>query len=439
MLVLLILFSALMSVTAVMQVIESQVSMIPPAELVYILVQSIITFGLLIGLIVGADSISGERERATLETLLLTPSSRVQIVLGKFLAALSPWPAAFVLSIPYMFVLAQGDDVLGPALRLTAVAGTLLALAFTALGMLISMWSNSNRISMFVSLLIYLLLLIPTLWPGFAQKGDLGYLLQQLNPMQGTSSFLEKVLVNNQTVQARMPYIMAAILSAIVVPGLLFLYAAPRLRLEGGAPRLDLRLRRAPVAGLLLAAGLVASLGLALPLRAAAPVAPDQPLQIAVDLEHKTINAGEKIGFHSVVTNNGTQASPPMHVSMNIINMGSGEPVDPEDWSPERSQEVDPIAPGQSAEQLWIVHGILEGNYMVYVTAIPTPAGPDATSPTTSSMGIHVVVNTFADAKNPGGVVPIAIAIPSVLTLGTLLVRRRWRRGAIPVTSDAAV
>jgi ABC-type transport system involved in cytochrome c biogenesis permease component len=438
-LVLLILFSALMSVTAVMQQIESGVSTIPPAELVFILAQAVITFGLLIGLIVGADSISGERERGTLETLLLAPSSRRQIVTGKFLAAMSPWPAAFVISIPYLVVLAQGDDVLLPALGLTALAGTLLALAFAALGVLVSIWSNSNRVSLFASLLIYVLFLIPTMWSGFAQKGDLGYLIQKLNPMQGASAFLEKVLVNNRTVEEVMSYFLATILSAIVVPAVLFLFAAPRLRLEGSAPRLRLRAQRAAAGGLFFVVVLAAALGWVLPLRAATPTAEEPPLQIAVDLDHKTISAGQKIAFNSIVTNNGTESSPPMHVSMNIINMGSGEPVDPEDWSPERSQIVERLAPGESAEQSWTVHGILEGNYMVYVTVIPTPSGPDTTSQTTSSTGIHLIVGAFADARNPGGVVPVAIAIPTVLIVVALLIRRRWRPAAVPVTSDAAV
>ena len=234
-----------------------------------------------------------------------------------------------------------------------------------------------------------------------------------------------------------MSYFLATILCAVVVPAVLFLYAAPRLRLEGSAPRL--RLGRAPAAGLLLAAALAAGLGSVLPLRAATPTAEDHPLQITVDLDHKTITAGQKIEFKSIVTNSGSEESPPMHVSMNIINMGSGEPVDPEDWSPERSQEVDPIAPGESVEQSWSVHGILEGNYMVYVTVIPTPSGPDTTSQTTSSTGIHLIVGAFADARNPGGVVPIALAIPTVLIVLALLIRRRWRPAAIPVASDAAV
>ena len=197
--VLLILFTILMSITTLLRQAESQMNLIPPAEMVFLTLLGSISFSIFIGLILGADSISGERERATLEALLLTPTSRRQIVLGKFLAALSPWPVALILSIPYMAILARGDNVFGQAIFAGAILGTVLAVAFTGFGMLMSIWSKSNKMSLFVSLLVYIIFLIPTQFPGGAQKGDLGYLVQQLNPMQATSGFLEKLLVNNRT------------------------------------------------------------------------------------------------------------------------------------------------------------------------------------------------------------------------------------------------
>lgn len=427
-LIFLIVFTLLMSFTAITHQWESQLSMIPPPEIVEIMISSTISFALFIGLIIGADSISGERERATLETLLLTPTSRRQIVIGKFLAALSPWPVAMALAIPYMVVMAQGDAILGKAILLGSILGSLLAIGFTALGMLVSMWSNSNRNSLFVSLLVYLLFLIPTLWPGVAQKGDLGYFLQQVNPMQATSEFLAKVIVNNRTVLEKLPYTYAATIGAIVLPALLIFYAAPRLRLEGAPPRLFSFRRRA--AALLFVIGLSAMVSQAMPLHAAGLAAEYQPLEITVDLEHLVANTGDTIEFNTVVTNNGSEASRPFFVSMNIVKLGSGDPVDPEDWSPERSQAVDALPSGQSATQAWVVDTILKGNYMVYMTIIPIPDGPDSTTQTFSGMGIHITVNEVT-RTNPGGVLPVAIGIPAALTLGTVLVRRRGRNTGV--------
>jgi ABC-type transport system involved in cytochrome c biogenesis permease component len=206
----------------------------PPKEMVYFTLENTIAVSLLIGLIIGADSISGERERATLESLLLTPTSRRQIVFGKFLAGISPWPVALAITIPFLFVVSQGDEVFGPGVLWGALMGTLMAPAFTALGMLVSLWSTSNKTSLFVSLVLYLLFLIPTQLPGTAQTGFFGRLLKMVNPMESNGHFLEKILVNNRGFVEFSNWLTSPVVFAIIVYGLLFLYANSGLRLEAG-------------------------------------------------------------------------------------------------------------------------------------------------------------------------------------------------------------
>ncbi|MEZ4616649.1 MAG: ABC transporter permease subunit [Caldilineaceae bacterium] len=127
-----------------------------------------------IAAIVGADSISGERERATLEALLLTPGSRFQIVLGKLLAAITPWPAAMLITLPFLQVLAEGEPVFEQALLWGFLFGTLLTVGYTGIGMLASIWSASNRTSLGVSLLIFIMCALPVQFPGNTQTGDDG-------------------------------------------------------------------------------------------------------------------------------------------------------------------------------------------------------------------------------------------------------------------------
>lgn len=426
--VLLILFTVLMSVTSVMRQLESQLSLIPPVEMVFLTVLSAISFGLFVGLVIGADSISGERERATLEPLLLTPARPRQIVVGKFLAAMSPWPVTLLLSVPYVVVLGQGDKAVPEALELGALLGGLLAVAFTGLGMLVSIWSRSNRGSLFASLLVYLIFLIPTQFPGSAQKGDLGYLVQQLNPLQASSEFLEKVIVNNRTIAEKAPYLYAAIYAAAGMLVVLFLIAAPRLRLDGEAPRLRLP-SRAPRAGLLLAVLAVGGSVLLPAPQARAAGDGDAALQIKIDKAYGTVTAGDEVEFNTLVTNTGTSVSAPLNVAMNIVKTGKGDPVDPEDWSPERTQQADPLAPGDSIEQTWTVEAILEGDYMVYMTVIPKPSGPNTTTVPVASPGIHLSVKPFTK-RNPGGVLPVAIITPLALLALALIPRLlRRRRG----------
>jgi len=433
-LILLILFTVVMSLTSFLREMESSVSLIPPKEMVFLALEATLAFGLFISLIIGSDAISGERERATLEALLLTPTGRLQIVVGKFLAALSPWPAALLLSTPYLAYMAQGNiAILGKALFWVFLAGTLLAAGFTGFGMLVSSWANSNKTSAFISLLVYILLLIPTQWPWQAQVGSVGDLLQMVNPMEATHHFLEKMLVNNASISRWWNHLVADSIFVATMIGLLFLYAGPRLRLEGGAPKLALpRLRASAfllmVSAILLVNGMAGSV-----LRAATfssvQTAGDTNLEINVDLDHKVVKTGDEVIFNTTLTNKGSTESPAITMAMNIVNVGSHETVDPEDWSPERTQEIEPLAAGTSAELEWQIDTILDGDYMVYITAVPAPSGSDATTQPISSSGIHLTVEAFT-RSNPGGVLPLAIGVPLVLTLVTVALRRRWRRGA---------
>ena len=230
--VLVIIYSILLGVTAFVTSNNSELELIPPKELVFMTLSTAIAIGLFIGLVTGADSISGERERGTLEALLLTPTSRRQIVLGKFLAAVSPWPLALALAYPYLALFSQGGQAWARALLWGAFVGSLLTLAFAGLGMLVSIWSDSNKTSMVVALVIYIAFYIPTQWAGAAQTGVTGRLFKRVNPMEAGNHFLEKVLVNNRTLAEFWLWLAAPAVFLVLTLGVLFVYAAPRIRVE---------------------------------------------------------------------------------------------------------------------------------------------------------------------------------------------------------------
>jgi ABC-2 type transport system permease protein len=410
---------------------DSALSLIPPKEMVFELMKVAMIVALFMGLIIGADSLSGERERGTLEGLLLTPTGRRHIVAGKFLAAASTWPVALIITVPYLHLLAQGDEVFGQAVIWGAMLGSVLTPAFTALGMCVSFWCNSNKSSMFVSLGIYLIFLLPTQLPGHAQGGFMGLLFQALNPMAGSRHFLAGILVNNRTAAEYSSFLVSSVVFFAGILALLFGYAGPALRLEAGRAR---RQARGPAAAALIAC----LVGLASPSPAGAlqadqsPAAPtpvvDTPVQVSIDMSDTLVRAGMPLVFNTVVTNGATEPARPIIVAMNIINLNrQGEVVDPEDWSPQRTQYVEPLPPGQSATLSWRVNAILDGDFMVYMVAIPAPGSPEATSQPVASSGIHLTVTPYTKL-NPGGVLPYALGGPLFLGLLIVLAYRHRRR-----------
>ena len=421
-LVLVFIYTVFLSVITYVIASNSDLSLIPPKEMVYETIKNVMAVSLFIGLIIGADSLSGERERNTLESLLLTPSSRRQIVVGKFLAAITFWPAAFVIAIPTFKLLSQGDEIFGQGLFWGGLLGTVMVFAYVGLGMLVSFWSNSNKTSYFVSLGIYILFLVPAQLPGTAQTGVMGQFLQWINPIAATNHFLSKHLVNNIKLSEFWKWLESPFIFCALILGTLFFYAAPGLRLEEGrGSKLWSRFSRAIGLGVIAAFLMLASVS---PVRAFQGDTAS-PIQIDITMDSKTVKASDSIFFDTVVTNQGTAVSPTVFVAMNIINLQkAGEPIDPEDWSPQRTQSIEPLGPGEAATLSWRVNAILEGDVMIYMVAIPQPAGVDVTSHPVASSGIHLTVTPFTKL-NPRGVLPIAIGGPILLLVIIYFVNRR--------------
>ena len=446
-LVLVFIFSLVLGAITYVVAANSELSLIPSNEMVYETLKTAIAVALFIGLIIGADSLSGERERSTLEHILLTPTSRVQIVLGKLLAAFTPWPACLVISIPFLKVLSQGDPVWIPAILWGAWTGTTMAIAYTGVGMLVSFYSNTNKTSYFVALGVYILGLVPAQLPGKAQAGFFGQWLQMINPMAATSHFLSKMLVNNRHFTEFWNWMIAPTMLALMVLFLLLWFAAPDLRLESGRggfkevlrSRFRKRSRLAAATSALALAGVLfagaASVARAQATSAApesAPVAENskitkEKLDFTIDADVKAVKVSDKIKFTSTVTNHGTGTTRPLILAMNIINLkGTGDPVDPEDWSPQRTQYIEGLGAGQTATHEWQINAILDGDFIAYMVVLPEPHGGMTSQPMASS-GIHITVAPFTKL-NPSGVLPYVIATPIVLVLLMIYMFRRRRK-----------
>jgi ABC-2 type transport system permease protein len=189
-------FSALLSIIAYLTATNQALNFLEQRESVNLTLQVAIAVGSLLALLAAADAVSGERERSTLESLLLAPVSRLEITLGKLIAALSLWLASFVITVPYVWFLGRGVDLVGNAVLVGLVVGTLLAVFLASVGIVISVFASSNRVSLSLSLFLLLAVFTPTQLPSSAQKGWAGELLLRVNPLTAGEHYVGKVLVN---------------------------------------------------------------------------------------------------------------------------------------------------------------------------------------------------------------------------------------------------
>jgi ABC-2 type transport system permease protein len=226
-------YSLLLSLLTYLAASNKELNIIDQRDTVNLVTQIAMAFAVVVGLLFSADSISGERERETLESLLLTPVPRRQIALGKLLAAVTVWPVMLVVALPYLWALRAGTGLFTDAVVAALVVGTLLVAAFASLGLLVSIFSASNRLSLAVTFFVFVVLLAPTQLPLSGWFGDL---ITQVSPMSAGSTFLQRIIVKEHGWGDDLHLLIAPLVAALIVTTIVFIVAG-RLRLHGSFGR----------------------------------------------------------------------------------------------------------------------------------------------------------------------------------------------------------
>ena len=381
--------------------------------------------GVAISLLVSADALSGERERGTLETLLLTPLPPRQIAMGKLWRRSRSGQSCC--SSPCRTcgrcALARGCSPM-PCCP-GRLVGALLTIAFASLGIIVSIFSNSNRASMAASFFIFVALITPTQLPGGTLKGWFGDLL----------------IASTQSPPARAS---STAWSSATIPG------ARKRRCSSRRlwPRLwGWRWRICSLTGCDLTEvcanerhGQVASRCWRYSRSARAVGCAGQPAgagacvggshdRLADHRQRQRAPGAHRRHrqFTSTITNTSSAASPKLFANLNFVAVDHSTYVDPEDWSSERTISVPSLAAGASATHTWTIDTVTKGDVDAYVVALPD-VGPTATAePLISSPAVHLHV-TEQRKLNPGGVLPVVLIVPGAIAAGFVGLQASRRR-----------
>lgn len=155
------------------------------------------------------------------------------------------------------------------------------------------------------------------------------------------------------------------------------------------------------------------------------------PGALTVSVDRTTVRAtlGRTFLIRSTITNHGAAPASGLIAHLDVLSLGRGLYVDPEDWSSRRTRYLAPIPAGSSTTSTWQLHAVNAGRLGVYVAVLPRRETP--TAPITAS----TVSVTVAGRRtlSSGGILPLALGIPAalgLLALSSRLVRCRPRRSA---------
>jgi len=212
------------------------------------------------------------------------------------------------------------------------------------------------------------------------------------------------------------------IMFGLVIAGLL-LAAPSALRLE--PPRLGTRSAGVAPAAIVVVLSCLVALTTPSTASASSEKSSGAPT-IEVDMASRQVKTGDRIDFQTTISVPDRESGPWI-VAMNIVNLGDGDPVDPEDWSPVRTQTIESVDSAGNAVLNWEVNTIIKGDYLVYMVVLASPVSAAQTTLPVASQGIHLTVEPFLRI-NPGGVLPLAIGMPLFLGWMLFAVSRRRSR-----------
>src|SRR6476659_8080043 len=218
-------YTVVLSVITYLVATNQELNFLEQREAVSLTLQLAVAVGGLLVVLVAADAVSGERERGTLESLLLTPAPRRSLIVGKGVAAISLWIGAFALAVPYIWWIGRDVGTFGVAFVGGLVVGTLLALTLTGIGLLISTFSQSNGLSLALSFVVLLALYAPHQMPAEATRGWAGELVLKLDPFSAGLLYLERLIVSSHSLSQDLGLLVVPALSAVVLPAIALLVA----------------------------------------------------------------------------------------------------------------------------------------------------------------------------------------------------------------------
>jgi ABC-2 type transport system permease protein len=133
-----------------------------------------------------------------------------------------------------VWFLGRGVGVVGLALANGLLVGVLLGLFLVGLGLLVSTFSSSNRLSLSVSFFILIALFAPTQLPSGAQGSWAGDLLLRIDPMSSGLHYLGRLIVDGRSAGEELSWLIGPAIAAALAVGAA-LVASRSLGLRGGA------------------------------------------------------------------------------------------------------------------------------------------------------------------------------------------------------------
>lgn len=201
-----------LSVFGLLLVSNTELSLLDNAQVVYDMVGIVTALGGLLALVVGIDTVAGERERGSLVPLILTPASRDAILAGKLGGVAIAWAVMYVVALPYLWAVGSTGQNLAEGMLVLALLGSPVVLGFGFFGMGLGARLASARAGLLTGLITLVLSASPLLLGPSLRQSAIGRAFDAINPFSAAVNAYDAVIIDSQTIIAQWPHGAVAVL-----------------------------------------------------------------------------------------------------------------------------------------------------------------------------------------------------------------------------------
>lgn len=187
---------------------------------------------LLVCMTLGAACFVSERENNTLESLLLTPVSKLSLTVSKYLGVLIVGVILMLTAAPYVLAISAGSGLCFRALALGFGSVGLLLLAFTAVSVILSVLMENSKVSVLISALCLAVLAIPSIMSSIFQTSAFGRLVLRIDPIVCAFDLSKEVLTGTATAASIAGKLLPMVLFAVCAVTAMLLFSK-RVSLKG--------------------------------------------------------------------------------------------------------------------------------------------------------------------------------------------------------------
>jgi hypothetical protein len=159
-----------------------------------------------------------------------------------------------------------------------------------------------------------------------------------------------------------------------------------------------------------------------------APAIAAAPLSLKLVNEPAQVETvlGDRFMITTEITNTGRAPSGEILAHLNVASIEGSVYVDPEDWSPDRSQQLF-LKPGESRKLTWEIQAVNAGQFAAYVAVVPF--GGEVAGKENLVISPLVALDVASKSTlTAGGALPVVVTVPLLLGLAAAGVYFRARR-----------